>query len=206
MDSIFQKAFFHFRRLPEYVRNHPKMIIDYLYLRYHGVETKYGYVRLEGFPIISKTKGSRIILGKGCTLVSKSKYNYAGINHPVILATLTPSAVIKIGKAGVSGSSICAAIGVSIDDYSGLGANASVYDTDFHPINSIDRRNQHSIADAISKEVVIGKDVWVAANAIILKGVTIGDGAIIGAGSIVTGNIPDKTIYAGNPAKKIKEL
>jgi acetyltransferase-like isoleucine patch superfamily enzyme len=206
VDNIFQKALFHIRRLPEYIRKHPKIIIDYLYLSYYGVETKYGYVRLEGFPIIRKTEGSRIILEKGCTLVSKSKYNYAGINHPVILATLTSSAVIKIGKVGISGSSICAATGISIDDYSGLGANSSIYDTDFHPINANDRRNQQSILDAISKPVVIGKDVWVAANAIILKGVTIGDGAVIGAGSVVTSNISEKAIYAGNPAKKIKEL
>ncbi len=52
--------------------------------------------------------------------------------------------------------------------------------------------------------VIIQKDVWVGANAIILKGVTIGYGSIVAAGSIVTKSIPPFTIVAGIPAKVIK--
>jgi len=186
--------------------SHPAKIIDYLYLRFHGVETGYGDVVLHGFPMIKKCKGSKIILGKGCTLVSTSRHNVAGINHRVILATLTPSAVIKIGRVGVSGSSICAAKGIFIDDDSGLGANSDVYDSDFHPLDPIERLHQTSINDAISKEVKIGKNVWISSNVTILKGITIGDEAIVGAKSVVTSNIPPRTVYAGNPAKKIKDL
>ena len=54
--------------------------------------------------------------------------------------------------------------------------------------------------------VVIGDDVFVGAKCIILKGVTIGKGAIIGAGSVVTKNIPARQIWAGNPAKFIREI
>ncbi len=53
-------------------------------------------------------------------------------------------------------------------------------------------------------EVIIGNDVWIGANAIILSGVTIGDGAVIGAGSVVTKNVPPYAIFAGVPAKLIK--
>ncbi len=56
-----------------------------------------------------------------------------------------------------------------------------------------------------SKEVVIEDDAWIASNAIILHGVKIGKGAIVGAGSVVTKNVPSMEIWAGNPAKKIKE-
>jgi acetyltransferase-like isoleucine patch superfamily enzyme len=182
------------------------MLLDYLYLRYKGVDTKFGYVRLEGRPIIYKTKGSQIILGKGCTLVSKSKYNIAGINHPVIIATLTPNAKIDIGLVGISGSSVCAAKSIKIGDYSGLGANSCIYDTDFHPIDAEIRRTQNSVFNANCKAVNIGKDVWIAANVLILKGVDIGDEAIIGAGSVVTCSVPSKTIYGGNPAVKIRDL
>jgi len=53
--------------------------------------------------------------------------------------------------------------------------------------------------------VEIGNDVWIGQNAIILSGVNrIGDGAVIGAGSIVTRNVPDFAVVAGNPAKIIK--
>src|SRR3989344_4323289 len=55
------------------------------------------------------------------------------------------------------------------------------------------------------KKVVIGNDVWIGTHAVILPGVIIGDGAVVGAGSVVTKNVPENTIFAGNPAKEIKK-
>jgi len=53
-------------------------------------------------------------------------------------------------------------------------------------------------------KTVIGNDVLIGTNAIILSGVQIGDGAIVGAGSIVTKDVPDFAIVVGNPAKVVK--
>jgi len=55
-----------------------------------------------------------------------------------------------------------------------------------------------------NKGIIIGNDVWLGANSVILDGVTIGNGAVIAAGSIVTKNSPDFAIVGGNPAKFIK--
>lgn len=176
----------------------------YSYLKYFGVETEFGHVKLIGLPIISKKEGSRIILGKGVTLVSHCRGNIAGINHPVILATLAPGAIIKLERCGVSGSSICAARSISIGPNSGLGVNASVYDTDFHAADPGDRRNQSGIAEAEAEPVEIASDVWVGANALVLKGVRIGSRAIIGAGSVVTSDIPENALAVGNPARVIR--
>ena len=52
---------------------------------------------------------------------------------------------------------------------------------------------------------MIGNDVWVGDNAVIIKGVTIEDGAIIGAGSIVTKDVAAFSIVAGNPTKLIRK-
>ncbi len=57
-----------------------------------------------------------------------------------------------------------------------------------------------------AKKVKIGNDVWIGSNATILPGVTINDGAIIGAGSIVTKDVPQNAVLAGNPAKIIKYI
>lgn len=57
----------------------------------------------------------------------------------------------------------------------------------------------------IIKPVKIGNNVFVGAGSIVLPGVKIGDNVIIGAGSVVTKNIPSNEIWAGNPAKKIKD-
>jgi maltose O-acetyltransferase len=56
----------------------------------------------------------------------------------------------------------------------------------------------------IKKPVIIGNDVWIGANATILKGVTLGNGAVIGAGSVVTKDVPEYAIAVGNPAVVIK--
>lgn len=58
----------------------------------------------------------------------------------------------------------------------------------------------------ITKPVNIGNNVWIGANAIILKGVTIGAGSIIAAGSVVTKDVPENCIAAGNPAQVIKRI
>ena len=55
------------------------------------------------------------------------------------------------------------------------------------------------------EDVVIGDDVWIGAGAIILKGVEVGEGSVIGAGSVVTRSLEPYGIYAGNPARKIKD-
>jgi acetyltransferase-like isoleucine patch superfamily enzyme len=54
--------------------------------------------------------------------------------------------------------------------------------------------------------IIIEDHAWINANAIILRGVTIGKGAIVAAGSVVVDNVDSFTLVAGNPAKKIKEL
>ena len=53
------------------------------------------------------------------------------------------------------------------------------------------------------KPITVGNDVWIGEKSIILRGVTIGNGAVVGAGSVVTKDVPDLTIVAGNPAKII---
>lgn len=55
------------------------------------------------------------------------------------------------------------------------------------------------------KHTTIGNDVWIGANAIIMQGVRVGNGVVIGAGSVVTHNVGDYEIVAGNPAKVIRK-
>ena len=55
-----------------------------------------------------------------------------------------------------------------------------------------------------SHRVIIGPDAWIGHGAILLPGVSVGTGAIIGAGSVVTKDVPDYTIVAGNPARIIR--
>lgn len=82
-----------------------------------------------------------------------------------------------------------------------------MYDTDFHSLDYTLRRS-HTLDMKGKKmaKVTVEHDVFIGAGCIILKGVTIGACSIIGAGSVVTKDIPANQIWAGNPAKFIRNL
>ena len=64
---------------------------------------------------------------------------------------------------------------------------------------------KHFTGQSVSKgHVKIGNDVWIGAGAKILSGVNIGDGAVIGASAVITKDVPDYAIVAGNPAKVVR--
>lgn len=86
---------------------------------------------------------------------------------------------------------------VEIGENTFIGEEVIIRDTDEH---SIIRKNYKNTIP-----IKIGNHVWIGMRATILKGVTIGDGAIIAAGSVVTKNIPNNCLAAGNPAKVIKQ-
>jgi acetyltransferase-like isoleucine patch superfamily enzyme len=65
--------------------------------------------------------------------------------------------------------------------------------------NELIRKQNHN-----KKKIIVGNDVWIGANVTILKGVSIGNGAVIGAGSVVTKDVPEYAIAAGNPARVVK--
>jgi acetyltransferase-like isoleucine patch superfamily enzyme len=125
----------------------------------------------------------------------------------VILATVAEKAEIIIGKdSGVSGSSIVSSKSIKVGDDAGLGSNTAIYDTDFHFLDTRERKHQAGIDKAPVSEIVIGNSVWLGANVMVLKGVKIGDNAVLGAGSIVTKDIPANVIAVGAPAKEIDKL
>ena len=180
---------------------------DYLYLRSRGVETELGYVTLVGKPAIERAANARIIIGKGVTLISESTANTAGINHPVIISAEGEGSIIRIGDGvGISGASIVTCSEIEIGDGTMLGANCNIYGTDFHCVDASKRLNQKTTADAPTAPIKIGKNVWLASNVTVLKGVTIGDEAVVGAMSLVTKDVESKTIFAGIPAKMIRRI
>lgn len=164
-------------------------------------------LRCLGQPIVQVAKGASLSIGDSAVLVSRSSGTALGVSHPVILRCLTSEASMEIGDdCGFSGTTICAAKLVRIGNRCLFGADAMVFDTDFHNHAPEGRRYAKPDWDAISREVVIGDDVFIGARAIVCKGVTIGDGAIIAAGSVVVSDVPPKAVAGGNPARVLRML
>ena len=163
-------------------------------------------ITIRGMFYIFKHKHAEIKLGDHVRIINKLKYNPAGVVHPTVLRAAVPEAKIVIGdRVGISGAIICCETMVTIGNDCLLGANCSIYDTDYHPLGHIARRNNDQSL-VKRRPVVIGNDCWIGANAVILKGVSIGPRSVIGANSVVVSDIPPDTVAAGNPARVIGRI
>lgn len=86
---------------------------------------------------------------------------------------------------------------ITLGDHVFIAHNVTIMDSDFHHIESPEH--------VMTKPVHILDNVWIGNGATILKGVTIGEGSIVAAKSVVTHDVPPRSIVAGNPARVIKE-
>lgn len=180
-------------------------LIGQLALKCSRIRTS-GRVDVIGKPLIHTAPQSEISLGNGVCLISAGFATALGVNHPVVLRTLRAGAVIRIGdRVGLSGGSICAAKTIEIGDDTLIGANVTIADTDFHSLDPWNRGG-HGDPHVNAESVTIGCRVFIGMNAVILKGITIGDNSVVGAGSVVTRNVPPNCIVAGNPARLIRNL
>jgi len=67
-----------------------------------------------------------------------------------------------------------------------------------------DHNYRQGYSGYITAPVTIGADVWIGANAVVLKGTSIGDGAVVAAGAVVAGSVPPGAVVGGVPAKVLK--
>lgn len=164
-------------------------------------------VEFKSFPVINGMmivqNSGRMILGDGNFFNNETSFNMAGLYKPTSIKVLSSAELIIGDYSGFSGVSIYCAQKILIGKYVNCGANVCIYDTDFHPLEFMARRN-HDEAKIKTLPVTIEDDVFIGANSIILKGAHIGARSVIAAGSIVTGDIPPDQVWGGNPARLIR--
>jgi maltose O-acetyltransferase len=114
-------------------------------------------------------------------------------------ADISPS--VEVGDYSELGQHSLIHAGVKIGSYVIMGPSVKIY-TRNHIFDSLDEPIARQ--GKSSRATVIGDDVWIGANVVILPGVTVGDHAIIAAGAVVTKSVPSLAIVGGNPAKVIK--
>lgn len=161
--------------------------------------------RCYGLPIIQRHRRSRIRIGRGMNLRSAAMSNPLGPNHPVIISARRPGASLIIGDDfGMTGGSLICDESIAIGNRVWVGANAVIADTDFHPLDAALRRVRPLAAK--TAPITIADDVFIGMNAIILKGVHVGEGAVIAAGSVVSRDVPPGTVAAGSPARIVRKV
>lgn len=90
--------------------------------------------------------------------------------------------------------------GIDIADDVMIGPNLSII-TSSHPLGPSERRTS-----VLAKPIVIERNVWIAADATIIGGLTVGENSVVAAGSVVTRDVPRNTFAGGNPAKVIRPI
>lgn len=161
----------------------------------------------QGWPRVNVSREGRLTIGPGFRSNNREMANPIGRFHPCSLI-VSGNGELSIGSnVGMSSSAIVCHRKVVIGDNVNLGGGTVIYDTDFHSLTRVDRKDPSTDrANTKTAPVIIEKDVFVGGHTTILKGVIIGEGSVIGACSVVTRNVPAGELWAGNPAKFLRSL
>ncbi|MDQ3621493.1 MAG: acyltransferase [Verrucomicrobiota bacterium] len=138
---------------------------------------------------------------------------YAGVSFAV-----GEHGACKVGDFTLlNGALIMADERIEIGSHCLVSWNVGIADSDFHPIDAAQRRldtmalapfyrNRPPRPPLRTAPVIIKDNVWIGMNAVILKGITIGENSVIAAGAVVSNDVPMNVVVAGNPAVIVKHL
>jgi acetyltransferase-like isoleucine patch superfamily enzyme len=131
-------------------------------------------------------------MGKKSQINVKGKFSIYNGGHVVLM----DNAKLNLGSGFINrNAKIRCFDEITIGQNVAISENVSIWDSDAHSLEG-------SIK---TKPIIIGDNVWIGMNCIILKGVSIGNGSVIAAGSVVNKDVKPNCLYGGVPAKKIKE-
>lgn len=130
------------------------------------------------------TIGDRTVIDRQCSLTSQGHLSIGSDSYVGEGCTIAAAGSIVIGKDAL------------------IASGVSIRDQDHSTAAGIPYRLQGLNV----RPIQIGSNVWIGANAVILKGVTISDGAVVGALSVVTKNVSERCAVVGVPAKLLKNL
>lgn len=156
--------------------------------------------------IIDSSIADYAIVADDCDLVNVKMYEHSEFGRRNIIRN------VEIGYGSYTGQNTTIKDSI-IGKFSCLSSDVNIYGNSLHSYNKVSvytdywinkTFNQNFIDETETTKTIIGNDVWIGTNVVILDSIKIGDGAIIGAGSVVTKDIPAYSIAVGNPAKVVK--
>ncbi len=158
------------------------------------------------FRFMKSRRERAVVLGKHVSC-------YAGVSF-----SLGEHGTCSVGDFTLlNGALIMASERIEIGSHCLISWNVGIADSDFHPVDAAQRRiDTMALApffegrpprpEIKTAPVKIHDNVWIGMNAVILKGVTIGENSVVAAGSVVSRSVPANVVVAGNPATIVKEL
>lgn len=162
-------------------------------------------LRAMGVPFVNVSRGGVVRIGDGFVIRTGLRNTEVGSVGSRIW--VGPGGSLVLGaRVGMSNCTIAAYESVEIGDDVLIGGGVQIFDTNFHSTDAASRASGRAGGDKDVRRapVKIGNRVFIGTNAIVCKGVTIGDGAIVAAGAVVVRDIPAGEVWGGNPAVKIR--
>jgi len=141
--------------------------------------------------------------------------NHASVYAGCSLALVVNGSAIVGDFTLLNGALVMADERIEIGSHCLISWNVGIADSDFHPLEPAQRLIDAQAVAPFYKDrpprpkletrpVKIADNVWIGMNAIILKGVTIGENSVVAAGAVVVKSVPPNTVVAGNPAVTVK--
>lgn len=166
------------------------------------------HVTFSGIPMITKDREAHINIGVGTLINSRNRGYHINMHSPCKLMADKSGSQIIIGQhCRIHGTLLHAQKRILIGDRVLIAANTQIMDSNGHvtsfdqPVLRLSKRDE-------PKDVIIGNDVWIGANVIVMKGTQIGDNVVIQAGSIILPHsvFPSNCLVGGNPAVVLKVI
>jgi acetyltransferase-like isoleucine patch superfamily enzyme len=138
------------------------------------------------------------LVAEGRIVLGEHFYSH-GVRLPAAIEAYGDGELLIGDRVRMSGGvGIYAHRSVVIGDDCRLGELSTITDSNLHEVEEG--------AGVVVAPVRLGRNVWLGRGAVVLAGVTIGDHSVVGANSVVTGDIPSRTLAAGNPARPVRVL
>ncbi|WBL22046.1 acyltransferase [Zunongwangia sp. HRR-M8] len=176
------------------------------YIIFTGNGVCFGKFKSTGFPYMMIARRGNFTIGENFSMHNGIKGNPIGFYDKCTFFVDKDARLIIGNNVGISQAALICYKEIVIGDFVKIGGGVKIFDTDFHSLDSNIRRSKEDLKHKIKASVLIKDNAFIGAGSIILKGVAVGKNSIIGAGSVVTKSVPDNQIWAGNPARFIKEI
>ncbi len=141
-----------------------------------------------------------LIIGDNVTVDGKCNFLFA--------ARFSEHPTLRIGDNTGLGHNCLFTVGkeIAIGSYCRIATSVTIFDSPGHPLDPEQRKAGMPVKTEDVRPVRIGDNVWIGMGAVIFPGVTVGDNSVISAGACVMNDVPENTVVAGNPARKIMLL
>lgn len=179
-----------------------KTILARFVFSFLGCEVGPG-LRVDGPFYFRCPRRGAIRIGKDFQVRGRHRSNPSGLTNPSTLICFEEGRITIGDGSGMSAAVLSARSHMRIGNHVKIGANVRIFDHDFHAPEAAARRDSARDREGVeSSPITVGDDVFIGANAIILKGVTLGDRCVVGAGAVVPhGVYPPDSVLVGNPAR-----